>query len=87
MFKNGVILTGGYFDYYCIFLISFHCFVDSVVFFTSSGISLQWSPKLLAGYLQCKVRLMLCMVLLYCIWRGFEAIVTLGAILIASFFS
>ena len=60
------------------FLFQFYSFVDSVVFFTSSGTSLQWSHRLLAGYLQCKVRMMHWMVLLYCIWRGFEAIVILG---------
>ena len=73
------------------FWFHFYCFVDSVVFFTSSGTSLQWSHRLLAGYLQCKVRLMHCMVgasVLH-IRRGFEAIVLLlcfGAVLITSFF-
>ena len=38
------------------FWFHFYCFVDSVVFFTSSGTSLQWSHRLLAGYLQCKVK-------------------------------
>ena len=33
----------------------FYCFVDLVVFFTSSETSLDWSHRLLAGYLQCKV--------------------------------
>ena len=32
--------------------------------------------------MQCKVRLMHCKVLLYCIWKGFEAIVMFRAILI-----
>ena len=53
----------------------FYCFVDSVVFFTSSEASLHWSQRRLAGYFQCKVRLMHCKVLLYCISKGFEAIV------------
>ena len=74
--KKGVILTGGYSDYYrkrplysmYLFVSIFYCFVDSVVFFTFSGISLQWSHRHLAGYLQCKVRLMHCMVL--CIAYG-----------------
>ena len=61
-----------------IFWFHFYCFVDSVVFFTSSGKSLQWSHSLLAEYLQCKVRLIYCMVLSYCIWRGFEVIVMFG---------
>ena len=64
--------------FYVSFWFHFYCFVDSVVFFTSSGTSLQWSHKLLAGYLPCKVRLMYSMVLMYCIWRGFEAIVMFG---------
>ena len=76
----------GYSDYYCkrplcskyLFGFSLTVFLDSVVFFTSSATSLQWSQRLSAGYLQCKVRLMYCMVLLFCIWRGFEAIVIFG---------
>ena len=92
MVKKEVILIGGYSDYYCkrplyskcffgfCFLVGYCC-VHSVVFFTSSETSLQWSHRLLAEHLQCKVRLMYCMVILHCIWRGFEAI------LIASFFS
>ena len=64
MVKRGIILTGGYSDYYCkrplystYFLFSFlPSFVDSVVFFTASTTGLQWSHRLLAGYLQCKVR-------------------------------
>ena len=73
----------------CTFLVSFFTvFLDSVVFFASSRTSLQWgSHRLLAGYLQCRVKLMHCMVLSYCRWRGFEAIVMFGAILITSFFS
>ena len=53
----------------------FYCFVDSVVFSTSSETSLHWSHRLVAGHLQCKVRLIHCKVLLYCIWKVFEAIV------------
>ena len=84
MVKKGVILTGGFSDYYrmrplysmYLFGFIFYCFFDSVAFFASSGTSLQWgSHRLLAGYLQCKVRLMHCIVLSYYIWRGFEAIV------------
>ena len=87
MVKKGVILTGGYSDYYrkrplySMYLFGFivYCFLDSVVFLASSGTSLQWgSHRLLAEYLQRKVRLMHCMVLSYCIWRGFEAIVMFG---------
>ena len=85
--ENG--LKGGYSDRailtiivkgHCILLsvsfwFCFYCFVDSVVFFTSSGTSLQRSHGLLAGNLEWKVRLVHCMVLLYRIWKGFEAIV------------
>ena len=35
----------------------------------------------------CRIRLMHCKVLIYCIWNGFEAFVTFGAIPTASFFS
>ena len=53
----------------------FYCFIDSVVLFTFSGTSLHRSHRALAWYLQCKVILMMhCKVLLYCIWKGFEAI-------------
>ena len=69
--KKGAILIGGNSDYYCggIFCSSlsfwsqFYCFVDSFVFFTSSKTSLHWFHRILAGYLQCKVRLMHCKVL------------------------
>ena len=60
---------------YLYFWLYFYCFVDSVVFFTSSKTSLHWFHILLAGYLQCKVKLMHCKFLLYCIWKGFEAVV------------
>ena len=64
MVKTGIILTRSYSDNYykeaIVLYVSnwfyFCCFADSVVFFTSSGTSLQWSHKLLAGYLQCKVK-------------------------------
>ena len=76
-------IKGGYSDYHCrglfysnvSFWFHFYCFVDSVVFFVSSVTSLRWSHRFLAGYLQCKVRLMYCTALQYCIWKGFEAIV------------
>ena len=54
------------------FWFHYYCFVDSAVFFTSSE-SLHWSHRLLVGYLQFK--LMHWKVLLYCIWKGFEAII------------
>ena len=78
MVKKGVILTGGYSDYYnckrplySMYLVGFifTVFVDSVVFLLpqeqvySGLIDFFW-------YLQYKVRLMRCMVLLYCISRG-----------------
>ena len=44
----------------------------------SSGTSLQCSHRLLAGYLQCKVKTDALHGALYCIWRGFEAIVMCG---------
>ena len=74
---------GGYSDYSCKGLFKsnvpfwFHLgnFTDSAVFLTSSETSLHWSHGLLAGYLQCKVRLMQCHVLLYCISKGSQAIV------------
>ena len=86
MVKKGVILTGAILVYCCKmplysmyrFWFHFYCFVDSVAFFTSSETSLQLSHRLLAGYLQCNVRLLHFMVLLYFIWRGFEAIVMFG---------
>ena len=61
----------------CIFLVPFllFCRFSCLRYFLR-----KWSHRLLAGHLQCKARLMHCMVLLYCIWRGFEAI------LIALFF-
>ena len=80
----------GYSDYYCRVLLysnvsfwfHFYCFVDSVVFvlhrnklFTSQK-QVYIGPidfLLSCGYLQCEVRLM--QDLLYCIWKGFEAIV------------
>ena len=62
--------------FYVSFWFHFLLYFRFSVFFASSGTSLQWgSHWLLAGYVQCKVRLMHCMVLSYCIWRGFEAIV------------
>ena len=65
----------------------FYCFVDPFVFFTSTETSLQWSYRLLAGYLQCKVRLMHFMVLLYRIWRSVSRLLlSVEAIPIASFF-
>ena len=48
---------------YVYFLFHFYCSVDSVVSFSSSATSLQWSHRHLAAYLQCKVRLMHCMAL------------------------
>ena len=56
--KRGTILIGGCSDYYCrglfysnvSFRFHFYCFVDSVVFFTSSETSLHWSHRFLAGY-------------------------------------
>ena len=86
MVKKGVILTGGYSDNYCkrplssmyFFCFTFICFIDSAVFFTSLGTSLQSSHRLLAGYFQCKIRLIYCMVLLFFIQKGFEAIVMFG---------
>ena len=65
--RDGAILIGDYSDYYFIGLfytnVSFsfhlHCVRDSVVFFTSSETSLRWSHRLLAGYMQSKVRLIL----------------------------
>ena len=73
--------------FYVSFSFHFYCFVDSVVFFTSSRTNLQWSHRPLAGYLQCKVRLVHCMVL--CIVKGevSRLLLCLGAILIASLFS
>ena len=76
-------MKGGYSNYQCrglfysyvSFWFHFYCFVHSVVFFTSSVTSLHWSHRLLAGYMQCEIRLMHCKVLLHCIWKGFEAIV------------
>ena len=58
--KKRTILIGGYSDYYCrgllfysnvSFWFRFYCFVDSVVFFTSSETSSHWSYRLLTGYL------------------------------------
>ena len=71
MDKRGATLIGGYSDYYCGGLFyadisvwfHFYSFVDLVVFFISSEISLHWSYRLLAGYLQFKVRPMRCKVL------------------------
>ena len=59
----------------CIFLFPFllFCRFSCLRYFLR-----KWSHRLLAGHLQCKARLMHCMVLLYCIWRGFEAIVMFG---------
>ena len=81
MNKGGAILIGSYSDYYCrrqfysnlSFRLHFYCFVDSVLFFTSSETSLGWSHRLLAGYFHCEARLKHCEVLLYCMWKGFEA--------------
>ena len=73
-----IIIVKSHYCILCIFWVSFYCFVDSVVFFTSLGKSLQWSHRLLAGYLQCKVRLTHCMVLLCCVWGGFEAVIIFG---------
>ena len=50
--------------------------MDSVVFLLPQE-QVYSGPIDLAGYLQCKVRLMHCMMLFFCIWRGFEAIVML----------
>ena len=85
MDKRGAILIGRYYDYYyrrlfysnVSFWFHIYCFLGSVVFFTSSETSLHWSQRLLAWHLQCKVRLIHCKVLLYCIYtlRGFEVIV------------
>ena len=75
---------GGYPDYYCggllysnvSFWFHFYCFVDLVDFFISSETSLHWPHSLLAGYLQCKVRLKyIARCFLCCIRKGFEAIV------------
>ena len=52
----------------------FTVLVDSDPFITSSETSLHWSYGLLAGYLQCEVRLMHCKMLLYRIYC-FEAVV------------
>ena len=82
--KEGAVLIGGYSNYYCRGL--FYSIVSFGFIFTvleiqlSSLLSLKqvyiyWSHRLLAGYLQCKIRLMHCKVLLYCIWKGFKAIV------------
>ena len=68
------------------FWFHFYCFVDSVVYFTSSETNLLWSHRLLAGYLQWKVRLIHCKVLLYYIWKVLR-LLCFGATLIASFFS
>ena len=65
--RDGAILIGDYSDYYVIGLfytnISFsfhlHRVRYSVVFFASSETSLHWSHRLLAGYMQCEVRLIL----------------------------
>ena len=51
---------------------SFYCFVESVVFFTSSETSLHWSHRLSAGYLRWKVRLMHSKVLLYLLVERFR---------------
>ena len=72
MDKRGATVIGGYSDYYCrglfyanaSFWFHFYSSVDSVVFFVSSEISLYWSYRLLAGYLQCKVRPTHCKVLM-----------------------
>ena len=72
---------------YVSFLCHFYCSVDSVVSFSSSATSLQWSHRHLAAYLQCKVRLMHCMALLYRIWKGFGAIVMFGGYSDSSVFS
>ena len=81
--KEGAILMGAYSDYYCrgllcslvSFWFHFSCFAYSVVFFTSSETSIHWSHRLLAEYSGCKMKRMNCKVLLYCIWKGFEAVV------------
>ena len=92
MVKKGVILTRDYSDYYCkmpLYSMYHFGFIFIVLKIQLSSLlpqeQVQWSHRLLAGYLQCQVRLMYCMELLYCIWKGFEAIVIFGAILIASF--
>ena len=95
--KNGS--KGYYSDYYCkrplysMYLLGFifTFFVDSVVFFTSSGTSLQWSHRLLAGYLQCgicNVKSDWCIAWFFCIEykEVSRLLLCLGAILIASFF-
>ena len=79
MIKKGVILTGGYSDCYCkrpLYFMYLSGFIFTVLYIQLSSLLPQEQVYgLLAGYLQCKVRLMHCMVLLYWIWRGFEAIV------------
>ena len=53
---------GGYFDFSCrgpfysdaSISFDFYCFMDSVVFFTSSETGLHWSFRLLNGYLHIK---------------------------------
>ena len=72
MDKRGATVIAGYSDYYCrglfyanaFFWFHFYSFVDSVVFFVSSEISLHWFYRLFAGYLQCKVRPTHCKVLM-----------------------
>ena len=62
--KDIAFLIGDYSDHYfrglfysnVSFRFHFYCFVDSVVFFTSSETSLHWYHSLVAGYLQCKVK-------------------------------
>ena len=52
------ILVEGYSISMC-FLFYFYRFIDSVLFFISLETNLHWSYRLLVGYLQCKVRLMI----------------------------
>ena len=95
MDKREAILIGGYSDYYSgglfysnvSFWFHFYCFVDSVVFFTSSEASLHWSHRLLAGYLQCKVRLTHCKVFCIAYGKVSRLLLCFEAVLIASFFS
>ena len=65
----------GYSDYYCIFLVSFLLFrrFSCVFHFLRNKFALVLQT--LARYLQYNVRLMRRKVLLYCILKGFEAIV------------
>ena len=87
MVRKGVILTGGYSDYYCkghcilcILLVSFLLFYrfGCLLYFSQEQVYIGTSHRLLAVNLQYKVRLIYCMVLLHCICGGFEAIVMFG---------